>query len=202
MPRIITETERLYLREWEPADVEAFVELTSDPRVMHFITGGRPLTAEETGRQIAYQIETQRLAGWCRWALQLRDPGPGEPTGAMGFCGPGQTFAPEIELGWWVHAALWGRGLATEAGLAARDYCFETIGFDRLICMVHPDNTASLHVAAKVGFIAEKRTEYHGEPLIQHAQRNPLPNPPRDPRFKRDTEGLPRLFDESDPAED
>lgn len=191
MARVIVQTDRLHLREWERSDARAFQHVAGDPRTMRFITGGRPLTAEETARFVNRQIEVARLAGWCRWALELRAPAPGEPTGAVGFCGPGPTFAPEIELGWWVHPDLWGRGLATEAALAAREYCFAVIGFDRLICMVHPDNHASLRVAEKVGFVYQDATEHDGVPLLRHAQANPLPEPPRDPRFKRDTEGLP-----------
>lgn len=189
MGRIITETERLIVREWETADVESFGAIAADPRVVRFITGGVPVPAEQTAEMVGRLISLQESHGWTRWALQLRHPAHGEPTGVVGFCGPGCTFAPFIEVGWWVHADLWGRGLATEAARAVVHQCFDVIGFDLITCCVHPDNAASLAVARKAGFEPKARFEFNGIPLIRHEQANPLPDPPRDPRFIRTCDG-------------
>jgi len=191
MTRIIVQTERLILREWADDDIDAFFEVSSDPQVVRYITAGVPLTRQQTAEQIARLASLQRSHGWTRWALELRDPAPGEPTGAVGFCGPGCTFAPEIEVGWWLHAALWGRGLATEAARAAVRHCFDVIGFDRLICCVHPDNVASLAVARNAGFKPTDRFTFNGVPLLRHRQRNPLSDPPRDDRYVRSCDGAP-----------
>ncbi len=159
--------------------------------MLRYINGGVPLTAEQIAEQVARLSALQRSHGWTRWALELRDPEPGDPRGVVGFCGPGCTFAPEIEVGWWLHSALWGRGLATEAAQAAVRYCFEMIGFERLICVVHPDNAASLAVARKAGFSELDRLSFNGLELVRHEQLNPAEHPPRDPRFVRSCEGAP-----------
>lgn len=191
MGHVVIETERLRLREWSADDVADFTPIAQDPEVVRFITGGTPVPAEQVVDQIARLIALQELCGWTRWALELRDHPAGEPEGVVGFCGPGCTFAPEIEVGWWVHRALWGRGLATEAAEAAVRYSFEVIGFDRLVCCVHPDNAASLAVARKVGFAPCDRFDFNGVTLIKHELANPLAEPPRDPRFRRTCDGAP-----------
>lgn len=189
MGPVIIETPRLRLREWTVDDCDDFMRLATDPEVVRFISEGRPYGRDEVEQFIARQLDTQQRLGWSRWALELRHPGERDPHGAIGFCGPGCTFAPDVEIGWWMHFDLWGRGLATEAGRAAVDYCFGTIGFDRLICMIHEDNLASRRVAEKVGFLSVETLEWKGLPLIKHHLMNPLPNPPRDPRFMRECEG-------------
>jgi ribosomal-protein-alanine N-acetyltransferase len=191
MGPVVISTARLDLRVWRPSDARAFFTLGQDPRVVEFITGGRPLTAEEAESFVARQVQLQASHGWCRWALALRDPGPGEPDGAVGFCGPGCTFAPDIEIGWWLDAGLWGRGLATEAASAVIGYCFRTIGFDTLIAMIAPANTRSIAVAHRVGFAHDTQIDHRGVRLARYRLANPSPPVAPDPRFDRSCEGAP-----------
>lgn len=192
MSTTVAQTERLTLRTWAPADIDAFAVLARDPRVMRYINGGRAATDEQIGSFLERQIITAARAGWCRWALQLHRPAEGEPAGVIGFAGPGCTFAPEIEFGWWLHPDLWGKGLATEAARAGVRHCFSSIGFPRLISMVHRENAASLAVACKVGFQREGEVEHNGVTLVRHVLDNPLGDLPRDPRYRYDCEGLPQ----------
>jgi RimJ/RimL family protein N-acetyltransferase len=191
MVMTVLETERVRLRQWAPADIDAFALLARDARVMRYIHGGRSVTDEQIAGFLARQIMTAARAGWCRWAIELREPAEGEPGGAVGFAGPGCTFAPEIEFGWWLHPDLWGRGLATEAARAGVEHCFRVIGMKQLICMVHPDNAASLAVARKIGFEFANEVEHHGVTILRYVLDNPLADPPRDPRYRRGCEGLP-----------
>ena len=58
---------------------------------------------------------------------------------------------PENELGWDLFAGATGKGYATEAGLAARDYAYATLGWTTLISLIDPDNTGSEGVAKRLG---------------------------------------------------
>jgi Acetyltransferase (GNAT) domain len=49
----------------------------------------------------------------------------------------------EIELGWSVTPTRSGQGIATEAGLACRDWCFAHLEVDHLISLVRPENVPS-----------------------------------------------------------
>jgi hypothetical protein len=61
------------------------------------------------------------------------------------YTGPEATEipVPEVEIGWWLDPALWGKGLALEGELALRDEAFRRVGLDRIIGRYQPDNLAS-----------------------------------------------------------
>jgi Acetyltransferases, including N-acetylases of ribosomal proteins len=64
----------------------------------------------------------------------------------------------ELEVGYHVVPALQGRGYATEAAAACRDYARTALGASRLIAIIHPDNRPSQRVAEKIGLRPEKRS--------------------------------------------
>ena len=67
---MVIETDRLIFRRWKSTDVEAFVSLNSDPRVMEFFPA--TLTRVETEAMIATidEMITQQGAGL--WAVELK----------------------------------------------------------------------------------------------------------------------------------
>ena len=105
---------------------------------------------------------------------------------AIGYCGRfyftdilGQ---PEIEIGYRLARPFWGRGYATEAALAVREYSFNVLCLPRLSALIDPQNAASLRVAQKAGMI------YTGEVLLE-AYTHPdhvyaLANPKDDQRIE------------------
>ena len=68
----------------------------------------------------------------------------------------------EVEIGYLCLRRHWGRGLATEAARACRDYGFERLGRSRLISIITPANRASRRVAEKTGLHLEKEVEWRG----------------------------------------
>ena len=69
----------------------------------------------------------------------------------------------EIEVGYHVRRSLQGRGYATEAAAASRDYARDVLGLDRLIAIIDPRNTPSQRVAEKIGLTLEKEIERRGK---------------------------------------
>ncbi|HWG98083.1 MAG TPA: GNAT family N-acetyltransferase [Pilimelia sp.] len=151
MTRPYLETARLLLREFTPDDVEALVELDSDPEVMRFINGGRPTPREEVERVI--------LPRWLRYHAE--SPGLGfwaaEEKSSAEFLGwfhlrPGEGHpADEPELGYRLRRSAWGRGLATEGSRALVDKGFAELGVRRVWAETMVVNTASRRVMEKVG---------------------------------------------------
>jgi len=84
----------------------------------------------------------------------------------MGYCGlfyfPDVGGQPETEIGYRLARAYWGRGYATEAARAVRDYAFDTLRLQRLIAMIDPQNGASIRVAEKLGMVYEKEVMFAG----------------------------------------
>jgi RimJ/RimL family protein N-acetyltransferase len=62
----------------------------------------------------------------------------------------------EIELGYRLAGAFWGRGLATEADRAVGDYAPGVLGLPGLVAIINPGNRASIRVAQKRGLRYEK----------------------------------------------
>jgi RimJ/RimL family protein N-acetyltransferase len=57
----------------------------------------------------------------------------------------------EIEIGYRLARAFWGRGLAAEAARAVRDYALGVLALPRLVAIIDPCNRASIPVAQKCG---------------------------------------------------
>ena len=72
---------------------------------------------------------------------------------------PYDAVGHEIEIGWRFLRSAWGHGFATEASLPVLRHGFETVGLDRIVADIHPDNAASLRIAEKLGlrFVGERR---------------------------------------------
>ncbi len=64
----------------------------------------------------------------------------------------------EVELIYVFAKRAWGRGYATEAAAAIRDYAFHRLDLQRLVALIDPANAASERVAVKIGLRFEKDT--------------------------------------------
>ena len=72
----------------------------------------------------------------------------GQLIGGIGLSG----IRHECEFGYWLGRAHWGKGYATEAGLAFLAHVFDAFAVDAIHSGVFIDNAASLRVQAKLGF--------------------------------------------------
>jgi [ribosomal protein S5]-alanine N-acetyltransferase len=88
----------------------------------------------------------------------------------IGDCGlqPLERIGPEIELGYRLGSATWGKGYATEAATAVRDLGFERFGLERIYVDVDPPNEGSLAVARKIGARLIGPATSHGAPVLRH----------------------------------
>ena len=64
--------------------------------------------------------------------------------------------AREHEIAYLLGSEWWGKGYATEAAAAIRDHARSQLGFDRLISLIDPENTASQAVALRIGMHHER----------------------------------------------
>jgi RimJ/RimL family protein N-acetyltransferase len=81
-----------------------------------------------------------------------------ETAGFVGFVPRDHPWGHELELGWLLRRAFWGRGYATEAARALRPLARE-----RVVSMIRVENEASANVARKLGMTVEREVDdYHG----------------------------------------
>jgi ribosomal-protein-alanine N-acetyltransferase len=177
---VVLETERLILRLFTPEDLDALAALYADPEVRRYFPEGT-LTRDETQEELAWIIDVYYARfGYGLWATVLKRSGA-----FIGRCGllpwavvPGPEGMLELdfvgddgdepdgvegEVAYLLAREHWGDGLATEAARAIVGYGFERLGVSRLICLVDPDNGASLRVAQKIGMAPDGDVEQDGE---------------------------------------
>jgi RimJ/RimL family protein N-acetyltransferase len=151
-------TPRLCLREMNDDDLDHIAALLGDSEVMRYYR--RPKTRTEAQRWIDWNGRLYREHGFGLWIMFLRDSD--EFVGDCGLTIQRVDGVDEIEVGYHVRADLQGKGLATEAAAACRDYARETLNIGRLIAIINPANVPSQRVAEKIGLSLEKRTASWG----------------------------------------
>jgi [ribosomal protein S5]-alanine N-acetyltransferase len=154
------QTPRLLLRPFTEEDLDKMAALMADKDFMRFSLGvfSREQTAgflekvrDRDGfpSQLGVIVrEDDRLIGYCGFFPQIVDG------------------IEELEIGYRIDPAYWGRGIATEATRAVRDHAFNDLHLPRVISLIHPDNIASRRVAEKNGMTPEKETVFRGFPTI------------------------------------
>lgn len=154
---IILETKRLILRRQAIEDLNALWALYCDPEITKYIPDA-PKTYNEAKQELEWHMSGHpRNPELGLWATIHKETGK-----FIGRCGlipwtiDGQD---EIEVAYTIARDFWGQGLGTEAAQAIVNYATEQLNFSRLICMIEPENIASLKVALKIGMVFEKEME-------------------------------------------
>ena len=100
---------------------------------MRYIGDGTPWPEERSRQFVERQIALFDQRGFCLWKLVARLHN--EAPVPIGFCGlQPLPESEEIEIGWWLARAWWGRGLATSGGGPGAHRSHRTTGkhrFDR-----------------------------------------------------------------------
>jgi RimJ/RimL family protein N-acetyltransferase len=158
-PRLYTE--RLCLRVPTSVDSEALYDLFSDSGVMHAL-GKEPIASLEEARALTEDgIAAWRTGGLGPFILETasRDRRVVGQAGLMIFDTRGWTPSTraeagahaQLELGWALIREHWGRGYATEAAAAIREWAHERRPGERLVSLITPDNVPSQRVAQRLG---------------------------------------------------
>lgn len=143
------ETERLRLRAPRAEDLDAEYAFYRTERSKGV---GGPLSEGRAFRGFASIIGHWVLRGFGFWAVE--EKASGSYCGRVGLWYPRDW--PEAELGWTLMGHAEGRGIAREAALASRDYAYGTLGWNRIISLIAPDNSRSQALAATLGAVHER----------------------------------------------
>ncbi len=137
-------TERLTLRALAGKDFAPLAEFYESPR-SNFVGG--PLRPDQTWRALSCEIGHWTMRGYGRFAVEEKETGK-----LAGIIGPWNPEGwPEPELGWDLMEGFEGKGYATEAALATRNYAYTQLGWKTAISLVADGNTASAKVAVRLG---------------------------------------------------
>jgi RimJ/RimL family protein N-acetyltransferase len=147
------------------SDLDVMAGLLGDPVVMWVYP--HPYSRDEALEWIERNLTLYRERGFGLWLLTLRETG--EFVGECGLVPQLVEGHNQIEVGYHIRPELWGRGLATEAVAACRDFARDVAGLDRLVALIDPRNVASQRVATKAGLTFEREAMVPGKLLRVYA---------------------------------
>jgi RimJ/RimL family protein N-acetyltransferase len=146
-------TQRVLMRRWQAPDEAQMVRINRDPEVGRYLN--RPVDDSAIAAFYGLMVGHWQTHGYGPWALESLEAGhEGQFLGFAGLAHVPPFLAAAgtaPELGWRLDPAAWGRGLATEVSVAARDDAFSRLKLPELISIIHPDNVRSQRVALKLG---------------------------------------------------
>ncbi len=162
-------TERLILRDWRESDTAPWAAMNADPEVRQFL--GPPLTSEQAAAwAINYQDDLDRY-GYGYWALEVRATGefigfaglaevdeemPYAGIGVGVDCGPGAG----VDIAWRLTRSAWGRGYATEAGLAVLGFGFGELRLPEIVSVTMARNVRSQAVMQRIGMTTDPSWDF------------------------------------------
>jgi RimJ/RimL family protein N-acetyltransferase len=165
------DTDRLILRRHTLDDFEAWYALLSDQELFRFITKAKASREDSWNRLLRYAGHWS-LLGFGLFTVFEKDSGT--LIGEAGFAdfqrGLGDRFDPYPEAAWIFARAAQGRGYAQEAMAAARAWLDANKPSPRTVCIINPENTPSLALAAKLGYKTFDTATYRDGPvsMLEH----------------------------------
>lgn len=150
--KIITETERLIIREIALTDIDAMFELHSDPAVHRYL-GNKTITSQEKLMEAIGTLRQQYIDfGVGRWAMI--DKKTNEFIGWTGLeyvTKETNNHKNFYDLGYRLLKRFWGQGFATESAFASLDYAFDKLNATEVYAMADIENEGSNKILKKVG---------------------------------------------------
>lgn len=170
IPWRIAETARCVIREFDMADLDELIRLYDEPGITYRIAeDGRRLPGyieplypieEERAYQENYIRHMYRYFGYGMWLVIEKESG--RLIGRAGLENRNYPEGMEQELGYLIHPSWQGRGLATEVCLAVIAYAGLHLECKKLNLLTEADNTASVNLAEKLGFVYIGDTDISG----------------------------------------
>lgn len=160
MARVVAQTERLRLREWDPEDEVRFYQVMNRPEVMTHLGGVQ--SPEEWSAAYNRVVGFQRDFGHTFWIVEDADGRE-----ILGFCGIKRVNAPGAgdltgrhEIGWRLRPESWGKGLAKEAAIASLDLAFNEFGASEVIALTVPANAPSQGLMKRLGMTRREDLDF------------------------------------------
>ena len=160
------ETERLVLRPFREADLDTYTAVLQSPEVRKSLHLADDIGREKAFEQMELWLGQWELRGTGQWAVEER--ASGMLLGRAGSHWPMRPDWPGIEIGWTFHPDHWGKGYATEAGAAARDYVFAHHDVAEIYSCILHENTRSQAVARRLGFTPWEERTFAAFPELPH----------------------------------
>jgi ribosomal-protein-alanine N-acetyltransferase len=140
------ETPRIIIREFLPQEQETFLNLFKDDEVTQYLPQVSP---ERYVEMFSELLENYAKGNLSRWAIFDTTN-----NNFIGMC-VARVFVHntnQIEIGYVLSKAYWGRGIATEVCKGITQYCFTNTNTDEVVAITDINNSGSQNVLQKAGF--------------------------------------------------
>ena len=152
---VVLNTERLILRPFSPADVDAaYRNWCSDEEVTRFLTWPAHADRTVTEKVIGDWVSRYGDPAFYQWAIVLKPLG--EPIGSIAVVSLNDDL-DIAHVGYCMGRRWWHQGIMSEAFGAVIAFLFEQVGANRIEARHDPDNPHSGGVMLKCGLIYEGR---------------------------------------------
>jgi len=163
----VLETDRLVLRPPQRADFDDIYAMWSDLSVVRHVTGNA-FTKEEAWARLLRSAGHWALMEFGYWVVSEKRSG--KFVGEVGFGqykrGIDPAFDEAPEIGWMLTTESQGQGYGTEAVRAALQWADTRWPEAEIVCIISPENAASLALARKCSFAESRTTAYKGKPTV------------------------------------
>ena len=140
------------VRSWRMSDAEVLARHANNHKIWLNLRDAfpHPYTSHDA-REFIKSVRTHPSE--TTFAISVND----EPVGSVGFVLRHDVERVSAEIGYWLAEPFWGRGIATEALVAATDYAMATHGLTRVYALPFAWNAGSCRVLEKAGYRLEAR---------------------------------------------
>ena len=146
------ETGRLTLRRMELGDAGFILGLLNEPSFLLHIGDKGVRTGDDARRYIEGVQAGDERFGFGLWLVERKDGG--EPIGICGLLK--RDWLEDVDLGFALRPAFWGRGYAFEAASAVLAHARGPLGRRRIVAITSLENEASIQLLGKLGFRFER----------------------------------------------
>lgn len=158
--RIFLETERLILRQFTNEDARNLFELDSDPEVVQFTPQAEQppdYAVIETRILPRFLTYYEKYEGYGVWAVIEKSSQDFigwflfRPAFEASYFNSALAHSTDIEIGYRLRKASWGKGYTTEGARALIVKGFSELGVQRVVAAALSANVASIRVLEKSG---------------------------------------------------
>lgn len=155
--RIITETERLIIREMVQSDLDALCKILCDEEVMREAYESA-FSVDEAQNWMNRHFKRYEEYGFGLWAVVLKETN--EMIGQCGLIIQSWRERELLEIGYLFQKAYWHKGYATEAAIACKEYAFSVLNASSVYSIIKDTHIVSQKVAVRNGMkIVDKITK-------------------------------------------
>lgn len=143
---IIYQSNTIIIREFLPAEISLFTTLFEDEKVTAYLPYRSP---EQYIEMFHIALEDYKKGLFSRWAVFNATNHD-----FIGMC-LARNFADvpgQLEIGYTLSPAYWGKGIGTEVSKVLVDYCFTNTDANEVVAVTDLDNIGSQKVLEKTGF--------------------------------------------------